>query len=313
MDSGGPSTACVASRKRQRDTRLVRSKQKKRLHILTNHELKAFSGWEAAPVPWSFAQCAKYIGWCHVGHLWPYSRYSQSRRTNKANLNYCTNEVFVERCIQACQYIYDEAKVRRNQVNLSILRMVYAEVVLAVPVDWRTMEIQTNSKMAPLLGMTIPYERKFAGEALGKKASEVEIPNENVEWSETSSEESDTRCDSGARSQKEFPFDFDWVDDIFNKERPIPKEDGKEGDVSESDAVPDKGVDNNQESAKDGSVSRDIYLELQARHEQSLKIIEALAEEVQAKENEVQECHEELQELKEQLREKDRFIANLMP
>jgi hypothetical protein len=242
MDLGGPSNVGKGSKKRLCTGRKVRHMQKKRLHILANKELKAFTGWEAAPKPWTFPQCAKYIGWCHVGHMWPYSRYAQCRRDNRANLHYCTNEVFKERCIQVSQFIYDEAKVNRNEVNFSILRMVYAEVVLGVPVDWRTMEIQTNSKMTPLNALTVPYARKFPGEGLGKKATEVEIPNNKLEWSRTSSDDSDTGCDPHVRKEIYHSFKYGGVEDAINREPSISTKDDKEGDALEKDAVYDEGV-----------------------------------------------------------------------
>lgn len=210
------------------------------------------------------------------------------------------------------QFIYDEAKVRRNEVNLSILRMVYAEVVLGVPVDWRTMEIQTKSKMTPLMSMTAPCARKFLGEGLGKKATDVEINNDKLEWSETSSDDSDTGCDPHVRKEIEYSFKYSWVENAANKEPKISNEAGKDGEASKRDAVPDEGVNIKQKPAEEAMVSRDIYLELLARHEKSLEIMEILAEEVEKKESEIQECLEELWELKEKVREKDQLIANLM-
>ena len=144
------------------------------------------------------------------------------------------------------QIIYDKAKVHRNEINLSILRMVYAEVVLEVPVDWRTMEIQTNSHMKPLADMTVPFARKFPGDGLGKKAIEVEIPNNELQWSETSSDDSDTGCDPRVRKEIEYSFKYGTVQANLNKERIVSDEDGEEQDATGRDAVHGKGINKNQ-------------------------------------------------------------------
>jgi hypothetical protein len=315
MDLGGPSEMRDAEKrlkKRLRDAGRVRNhKQKKRLHIFIDDELKAFRGWEDVQSPWTFIQCAKYIAWCHLGRMWPHSRYSQIRRYDKGNLNYCTNEIFKERCIQAYQYIYNKAKVHRNEVNLSILRMVYAEVILGVEVDWRTMEIQPNSKMAAVTTTSLPIERKFPGEALGKKATEVEVPNEEVTWSDTSSDDSDTGCDPSVRKQIEGFFKCQWLNSVFQETTTIGDEIGEEGAALEVDAVASENINENIEPANDDPIGRGVYLELRARYEQSLKKNEDLAEEVRQQKEELQKCHAQLQEKDKQLQEYAKLVFTL--
>lgn len=199
------------------------------------------------------------------------------------------------------QFIYDTGKVHRNEVNFSILRMVYAEVVLEVPVDWRTMEIQTNSHMKALANMTVPFVRKFPGEGLGKKAMEVEIPNNEIEWSETSSDDSDIGCDPRVRKEIEYSFKYGIVPAKPNSRSIVSSKDGQEQDATERDTV-----------HEDGRVDCDGCLRYLAQQEQILRGMEVLVEEVEKKENELQECHAELQELRKQVREKDQLIAMLL-
>lgn len=324
-----------ASNKRKGDNRNARSFQKKRLHILIDDELKAFKGWETVRTPWCYADCSRYISWCHVGRMWPYSRYAQSRRYHRANLNYCSNDIFKERCIQAFQHIYNKRKVPRNEVNFSILKMVYAEVILEVPVDWRTMEIQTNSSMGPMMDITMPYERKFIGDALGKRASEVPPVNEEVEWSTTSSDDSYTDCEPHVRQEIEYTFKYgsqyhvEEMDGASSNEEMVGEDEneeleevvGKDHNEELEDVVgedqneePEEvvGEDENEEpetfKSSDNFVERHTYDNLMSRHQESWKIIEDLDEVVKEKEREINECNEVIKELREELRQKNDLL-----
>jgi hypothetical protein len=46
-----------------------------------------------------------------------------------------------------CQQIYEKLVLERNKYPLSILQMVYAEVVLVKEVNWMTISIQLKSNM----------------------------------------------------------------------------------------------------------------------------------------------------------------------
>ena len=124
-------------RRRLRDIGRVRRgiHHKKRLHILLDESCKAFKGWEDKSEPWTYSTCESYIEWCHLSKLWPLYRHNAHRKSDKANLHYCQSPCFTERCIQVIQSVYRTPKVPRNEVNLSIARMVYAEVVLDKSVD----------------------------------------------------------------------------------------------------------------------------------------------------------------------------------
>lgn len=315
MDVGGPSQAIDMDRKnkkRIRDVGRIRNhKQKKRLHILLDDELKAFKGWQDVPMPWTFTHCAKYIAWCHLGRMWPHSRYSSIRRYDKANLNYCTNEQVKERSIQAYQHIYNKARIHRNEVNLSILRMVYAEVILGVIVDWSTLEIQSNSKMNPITTPTLPHVRKFLGDALGKKAMEVEIPNEQVAWSDTSSDDSDTGCDPRTRKEIEGFFKSKWLD-LAMLETPIVVADADNHlDAIELDTIISENVDEDSTILGDVSVSQEVYSDLLARHEQSLKTNERLVEEARQAREELEKCRAELEQKDKELKEYAKLVFTL--
>lgn len=118
--------------------------------------------------------------------------------------------------------------------------MIYAEVIFGVLVDWRTMEIQTNSKMGPLTSMTILYERKFRRDTLRKRARKVEILYNKVKWSKTSSNDSHTRCDLHVCKEFEYSFKYSWLEAKLNKEPIILEEDDQEGNPLKKDAISNK-------------------------------------------------------------------------
>ena len=73
---------------------------RKRLKVLDNPHKLAFRGWTDVLEPWTFEQCKPYIVWCHVGKAFKQDRYLAHRAANKANLKFCKNPNFLERCIQ---------------------------------------------------------------------------------------------------------------------------------------------------------------------------------------------------------------------
>ena len=79
---------------------------RKRLKVLDNPHKLAFRGWTDVPEPWTFEQCKQYIEWCHVGKAFKRDRYLAHRSANKANLKFCENPNFLERCIQVYQYLF---------------------------------------------------------------------------------------------------------------------------------------------------------------------------------------------------------------
>ena len=72
---------------------------RKRLKVLDNPQKLAFRGWTDVPVPCTFEHCKKYIEWCHVQKAFKRDRYLAHRLANKANLKFCKNPDFLERCI----------------------------------------------------------------------------------------------------------------------------------------------------------------------------------------------------------------------
>ena len=113
---------------------------RKRWHVLNSADHLAFKGWNEEAEPWSMQTCEDYIEWCHIGKLFPAWRHHYNRHTNKANLKYCENSAFVQRCVEVWQVLYRNPFVERNEVTLSIARGVYAEVALKKDVDWSTIK-----------------------------------------------------------------------------------------------------------------------------------------------------------------------------
>jgi hypothetical protein len=173
---------------------------KKRLEIFLDNSKKAFDGWEGITRKWNHEDCEEYIEWCHIGKGFPHARYYTQRRADKANLHYCKWPVFKERCIEMYQHIYETPDLDRNECPLSILRMVYAEVVLGKEVDWMTLKIQPKSNMKAPMESFYPRGRKYPGRGLSKKKSnKAETPDEMVEYSSTSSDDAKSGCIKPAR------------------------------------------------------------------------------------------------------------------
>ena len=111
----------------QRDrTRDRRGKPcRKRLKVLDNLEKLAFRGWKNVLELWTFEHCKQYIEWCHIMKAFKQDRYLAHRLANKANLKFCKNPDFLERCIQVYQYLFHKERVVRNEVTYKLCRMVW--------------------------------------------------------------------------------------------------------------------------------------------------------------------------------------------
>jgi hypothetical protein len=103
---------------------------KKRLYIFIDHSKLAFNGLEEVAKPWNFNNYETYIEWYHISQGFPHHHYELHRKANKANLHCCEWPIFKELYIEMCQHIYNTPFLERNECLFSILRMVYAEVVL---------------------------------------------------------------------------------------------------------------------------------------------------------------------------------------
>lgn len=184
----GPS----ASSKKARDKGRSRKgqTQKKRIYTLMDPTLLAFPGWDSVPSPWTLSTCERYIEWCHIGKKFELHRHKQNRDSNKANLVYCTDENFLERCIEVNQVLYGDRTVERNEVPLYLARMVYAEIALGKEVDWRT--VNPSGKVKVPTTKDIPRTRIFPGHGLGPIRRRVVIPDDQVVWSPQSSTDSRT-------------------------------------------------------------------------------------------------------------------------
>ena len=151
----------------QRDrTRDQRGKPwRERLKVLDNPHKVAFKGWTNVLEPWTFEQCKQYIEWCHVGKAFKQDRYLAHHTANKANLKFCENPNFLERCIQVYQYLYRKEKVVRNKVNYKICRMVWVEVGLQRRIDWRSNGADPGVTLPP--SKDIPRTRTYPNGGLG--------------------------------------------------------------------------------------------------------------------------------------------------
>jgi hypothetical protein len=167
---------------------------KKKLHIFMDQTKLAFNGWEDVAKPWNFQNCEAFIDWCHISRGFPLKCYKNHRKIDRANLHYCNWDVFKERCIEMYQHIYDTPFVDRNECPFSILRMVYAEVVLGKQVDWMTIHIQPKSNMKAPLQSYFPKGRKYPTTGLGKMMPSKTSENELEMWIANSSDDEKTGC-----------------------------------------------------------------------------------------------------------------------
>lgn len=186
-------------------------KQKKRLHILFDPEIKAFQGWETVDEPWSLTTCERFIEWCHIGKAFRTSRHSIHRKHNVANLKYCTWPEFKERCIQVYQHMYDQANVKNNTIVLSILRMVYAEVALLKKVNWMTMRSSSATRMIIPTSPDIPQVRKYLEGGLSRMTDPAIVSDEEILWSQTSDDDRQTGCEPEIRREKESQIKSAWL------------------------------------------------------------------------------------------------------
>jgi hypothetical protein len=164
-----------------------------------DHSKLAFNGWEDVAEPWNFQNCEAFIDWCHISRGFPLQRYKNHRKTDRANLHYCNWDAYKERCIEMYQHIYDTPFVDRNECPLSILRMVYAEVVLGKQVDWMTIHIQPKSNMKAPLQSYFPKGRKYPSTGLGKMMPSKTSENELDMWTASSSDDEKTGCTPAER------------------------------------------------------------------------------------------------------------------
>ena len=151
----------------QRDrTRDRRSKPcRKHLKVLDNPQKLAFRGWTNVLEPWTFEHCKYDIEWCHVGKAFKRDRYLAHRSANKANLKFCENPDFLERCIHVYQYLFRNEWVVCNEVDYKLCRMVWVEVGLQRKIDWRSYGAKTGVTLSP--GGDIPRTRTYPNGGLG--------------------------------------------------------------------------------------------------------------------------------------------------
>ena len=155
--------------------------------ILMDPTAKAFRGWRNIEADWSLTTCKTFVEWCHIDKLFPYHRHRSHLKQNYANLHYCRDDAFVQRCIEVYRFLYGTPKIPRSEVGLNICQMVYAELKLGRTVDWRTMKASKK--------ITIPTDKDIprAGpsnnprDGLGpRKNIKDAVADEDYSWSSSS-------------------------------------------------------------------------------------------------------------------------------
>ena len=162
--------------------------QPRQRRYLVDPGAMAYRGWERLGNEWTANECKLFVGWCHIGKLFPYHRHKQHLSTNMANLHYCRDDQFRQRCIEVYNRLYNTVTVKRNEVPLFLCQMVYAEVVLSRRVDWRTIKGTKIANTIPTKDIPTagPAGDPWAG--LGKrKHIKPGVPDAEFEWSDHSS------------------------------------------------------------------------------------------------------------------------------
>lgn len=162
--------------------------QKIRRYELFDPTVKAFVGWEEAPMPWTQSTCKRFIEWCHIDKVFPNWRHEVHLKQNVANLHYCEDPEFAQRCIEVYKFIYRRDVVEGSRVPLFIAEMVYAEVKLEREVDWSSLKKGPSFTVprSPHIPRAPLSSNPFAG--LRPKKGIIEGPsNEDYRFSRSSS------------------------------------------------------------------------------------------------------------------------------
>lgn len=152
--------------------------------VLLDPASKAFRGWRNVDEDWTLPVCKTFVGWCHIDKLFPYYRHKIHLNQNLANLHYCKDDAFVQRCIEVYRWLYKTEKVPRSEVSLGICQMVYAELQLERTVDWRSMK--ASKKLSIPTAKDIPRANLSNNprDGLGPKKHIIEgVPDEDYQWS----------------------------------------------------------------------------------------------------------------------------------
>jgi hypothetical protein len=96
------------------------------------------------PGSWSYADCTKYIEWCHIGKVFPEEQHNKHQKFSKSNLNYCLNPTFKQQCIEVYLVVYKLPHIYMNEANVIIYKMVWIEPRLQKLVDWTTFKCQPS-------------------------------------------------------------------------------------------------------------------------------------------------------------------------
>jgi hypothetical protein len=133
----------------------------------------------------AYADCKEYIEWFHINNKFFPEWHRKNRKSNKANLRFCSYLGFTQQCIEVYQVLYGRTNVDRNEVTLYICRMVWAEVILK-KVDWRTIKQAKNITMSeeqdiPMEVLWFPYGGLNLTKGLMGKEEEEDDTEESEE------------------------------------------------------------------------------------------------------------------------------------
>jgi len=169
------------------------NKHRKRLHVLQTPKKLAFRGWNEVLDPWSFKTCTNYIEWCYIDKAFSKEWYNYHYRFHKANLKYCIDEAFKQRCIEVYQVLYKKSTMKKNEVYIFLVRGVHVEVRLNKWVDWSTLKgtpMMADGIKIPILenGIIAKGVMRYPKGGLGKINTRIE-PLDMYETSDSATDD----------------------------------------------------------------------------------------------------------------------------
>ena len=112
------------------------------LEIFQNPELRAYSGWEQQPQPWSAATAMTYLGFVHFDRMWPPCSHKQHCKSRDAKYLHLEDVEVKGWFLTILQAISEHSKWPKGSFPRNIASMMYAEHVLCINVDWSTLRTE---------------------------------------------------------------------------------------------------------------------------------------------------------------------------
>ena len=122
------------------------------LDVFYNPTLRAYSGWENVPQPWSVETTMKYGNFAHFDRLWPESSHVAHCKAKDAKYSHIEDLEVKWRFLTILRGISNKERWPKNAILKCVASLMYAEHVLRVRVDWSTLK-SINKKIRDALAI----------------------------------------------------------------------------------------------------------------------------------------------------------------